>query len=564
MILNNNIILKIFDKYKFDYDKNILNNDMNEKFIEICKIPNINYKIIKKCIFSNKDLNLKLSYDHILNHFKNANNEDIINYIEIIKLYIKYINNEDIDILICTINIKLESTTDDKKIYSLLKHLLIYINNYSINNKKIIKKNIEFFLKIIKNTDDFKKISYYINKILYYIENNKNICYDTIINVIEPILFNKDIIKNHNIEDLLFLINKCKMYSKIENNDLKKILFRSDKNIFDYVFFLNNNVFVSKDEIVCFLENLNYEKKSFKEIDILNLKRGFIQGLTNNSKDYIIKYQPNKSVMELIINCYIKTLDKNNFLVPKQFFINNDNSYFYVIEKYRTDLYKYFNILESKNKILKFKDIILITKFLMNSIEILHNNNIIHADLKLENIILNLTDNNDNNDINELKIIDFDVSMFNKMPDTFNKVSEKYKKILTNKKPRGTRIYMLKNESMNFNNDIYSFGVILLIILLKNIKLILILKSNSVDDSKHSNNYKILIKKLNNLRDSIEEDKVKKKILTILDNFLKKNNIFQFFDDNQSKFKHYKSLILDCLKPKLNINEIKLKYENLL
>ena len=82
---------------------------------------------------------------------------------------------------------------------------------------------------------------------------------------------------------------------------------------------------------------------------------------------------------------------------------------------------------------------------------------------------------------------------------------------------------------MNFNNDIYSLGVI---ILLKNIKLILILKSNSVNDSSHSNNYKILIKKLNNLRESIEEDKVKKKILTILDNFLKKNNIFQFFDDN--------------------------------
>lgn len=91
MYLNNNIILKIFDKYKFDYDKNILNNDINEKFIEICKIPNINYKIIKKCIFSNKDLNLKLSYDHILNNFKTANNEDIINYIEIIKLYVKYI-----------------------------------------------------------------------------------------------------------------------------------------------------------------------------------------------------------------------------------------------------------------------------------------------------------------------------------------------------------------------------------------------------------------------------------------------------------------------------------------
>ena len=65
-------------------------------------------------------------------------------------------------------------------------------------------------------------------------------------------------------------------------------------------------------------------EQSFKNIDTLNLKRGFIFGLTNkkDQKDYLLKYQPNKSVMELIINSYLKEHKFSNFLIPLNFFIN--------------------------------------------------------------------------------------------------------------------------------------------------------------------------------------------------------------------------------------------------
>ena len=194
-------------------------------------------------------------------------------------------------------------------------------------------------------------------------------------------------------------------------------------------------------------------------------------------------------MLELVFNVYIKLLNNTeniiegsslylegikenninftNFLIPIMFIVNSDNSYFYIIEKYHTDLNKYFNILHENNKILSFDKILEITLFLIKSISILHKNNMIHCDLKLENIIVNI-DENDN--IKELKIIDFDVSVFNSIPKKIDNISEKYKKILNNKKQRGTRIYMLKNESMEFNNDIYSLGVVLLILLYKNIK----------------------------------------------------------------------------------------------
>ena len=176
----------------------------------------------------------------------------------------------------------------------------------------------------------------------------------------------------------------------------------------------NDNLLIEKDNVLIFLKNIGYNIKSFKDIDSLKLKRGFIQGLVNNNKEYLLKYQPNKSLMELILNTYLMSLNYSNFLIPQYFFINNDNSYFYIIEKYNTDLYKYYNLLESNNKILSFKSIINITTFIINSIEILHKNNIIHSDLKPENIVINI---NNEHEIIDLKIIDFDVGLFNIIPD---------------------------------------------------------------------------------------------------------------------------------------------------
>jgi serine/threonine protein kinase len=390
-----------------------------------------------------------------------------------------------------------------------------------------------------------KRIVFYINKITNYLDKNKDLNVNSIIEMVESILYNKDIIKKYNIEPLILLINKCKNYGNIINNDLERILKKIDPNINNYIYFLNNkdNLFNEKEKIIDFLINVNYQKKSFKEIDNLNLKRGFIQGIQRDDKNYLLKYQPNKSLMELVLNCYIKVLNETNFLIPLNFFINEDNSYFYIIEKYDTDLYKYFHLLETNNKIIKFNEIINITKFIMNSVDKLHKNNIIHSDLKPENIVLNL---NKDLEIDTLKIIDFDVGLFNSIPSILSSVPKKYEKVLNNKKPRGTRIYMLKNEKMEFKNDIFAIGVILIVILYKNIKNLLSYKKK--ENNKKSLKIQNFIKKMNILKDTIDKKESKIKLLDLMEIILKKESSLSFFDENNfDNFLLYKKIILDCI-----------------
>jgi serine/threonine protein kinase len=285
-----------------------------------------------------------------------------------------------------------------------------------------------------------------------------------------------------------------------ENKDNKK------NNINDL------NVEVVKNKTIDFISKLGFFKKDFEDIDSLSLKRGFIFGLTKDNTDYILKYQPNKSTVELLLNCYLKSLNiSKSFLIPESFFINNDNSYFYIIEKYDTDLYKYFNILDEKKIILSFKELLNIILFIVNSIVDLHKNNIIHADLKLENVILNVDENTKYKD---LKIIDFDVGVFNKIPNSLNNLPERYNKILNNKKPRGTRIYMLKDTEMSFKNDIFSLGVIAIVLLYKNTKLLLSYRK-SVDS-------KNIIKKLTDFRTNIEDNKSKLDMIMVIEKYLKK------------------------------------------
>jgi hypothetical protein len=162
--------------------------------------------------------------------------------------------------------------------------------------------------------------------------------------------------------------------------------------------------------------------------------------------------------------------------------------------------------------------------------------------------------------INDLRIIDFDVSLFNIIPKELENIPEKYKKILNNKKQRGTRIYMLKNECMDFKNDIYSLGVLLLIILYKNIKLLISQKKYiKTETLKYNNN---ILKELNKLRDNIEDNSKKIEMLELLENYIKKNknNLTNFLDINYNKFKYFKELIINCINTKLNINEIENKY----
>jgi serine/threonine protein kinase len=495
-------------------------------------------------------------YTTTFNSFTNSTKENIINNINNIKKFIININNSDINLLLNNINNKIELYQDNKNIYSSLKTLYIDCNKQLLKGPKINST-----IKLIKKTQDNNKILFYTKKIIKYLNEDdqmqyQNINYKEIINIMHQ--DHPKIPKEY----LLNTINKCKKYINIQESELENILYKTDKNIYDYIYFLKNedNPLDDKDKILAFLKDFKYEKKCFKEIDKLNLKRGFIQGIVATHSpiqtNYLLKYQPNKSVMEIILNCYIKLINNNNFLIPKSFFINSDNSYFYIIEKYTTDLYKYFNILQEKNKILSLKQIIDITIFIMNSIKVLHKNNIIHSDLKLENIVLNI---DDNNDIKDIKIIDFDVGLFNVIPQSLTPIPEKYEKAFNNKKIRGTRIYMLKETTMSFKNDIFSLGVISLILLYKNIKLAIGIKCKS-QNKKLVIKYQNLLKKMNTLRDGIEDNENKIKLLDLIILTSKKDTDFLGDGSLKKCINIYKEFIIDCINTKYDINELIDKY----
>lgn len=580
-----------------------MENNYNDILIEYSKNINKNIKNIKNCIKNHSDKITKKTYlviyDGILEDFKN-NDENTLYKISVLKNILDYLNLDKIIFLIEEINNKINYFKNDKIMFSQLKSLLIkckkkivHKNNFKKVNEKIVLTNDEKIQKTIEDIqtcDNYQKKMLLMAKLSIYIDRkkieveNKTEC-ETTISYTELIKKFHDINnKNEILEPLLKLINKCKRLGNITNNELESILLECDKNLYEHVYFLND-LYEDKDKTIEFLSKLGFEKKDFPEIDVLNLKRGFIKGLTRDNKDYILKYQPNKSVMELIINSYLRPLPTNNFfLIPLLFFINNDNSYFYIIEKFNSDLYKYFNLLDEKKKILTFKEILQIIKFIFNSIEALHDNNIVHCDYKLENIVLNI----DNNCvIKDLKIIDFDVGLFNSVPEKLKKTTNIYQKILNNKKPRGTRIYMLKNKEMTFQNDIFSLGVISIVLLYKNTKLLISFLKNIES--------KLIIKKLTEFRNKIEDNNMKIKLVNIIEKYLVKehtkfiknnktktknkalnkikelninNDIYEFFDEtyNIELFSVFKDFINDCLgiTKKYDIKSLIEKYQNTL
>ena len=575
--------IKILDKHDI---KNIDTTNETSIFLELCKIPRIQQKNLKYFIDSpnltktDKYNGYKIIYnllDKNINNYKNhtVNDSNILNILLNLKLFFKNINKEEVNNLKEIIHNKINDFVHNKTIYSSLKSFLIYLNKIKvINPNKIIIKILNDILHESNSNKDpsNKKLFHYISKLKYYINKRyTDIDYNHVINVFSKLLENK-ILTNDDSNIILDVITISKKMVQKYSNDIEKILYIIDNNIHDYVFFLNNNdnIIVSKEQCISFLSQFNYIQKECKDIDSLNLKRGFIFNVEKNNKQYIVKYQPNKSVMELIINSYVKNLNKSTyFLIPTKFFINSDNSYFYIIEKYDTDLYKYFHLLYLNNKILRLSDIIKITQFLVNAIYIMQKNNIIHCDLKLENIVLNY-DKNDFSII-DLKLIDFDVAIFNTIPNNILSISDKYDKIMKNKKPRGTRIYMIKDKNVDFKNDIFSLGVILLIILYKNLKLIISINKknkNVISNKKLNIKYQTVVKKLNTYRDKIEENNIKIKSLTYTCMYYEKNksdllNFFEHYNDDKLEF--LKNLIIDCIQLKIGeINDILTKYKSYL
>ena len=585
-------------------------------------LNSLQFIIPKKKELQKELLDNKKSFEYIFNSFENCNIENIYKNINNIKNLLKNIKINEKKILINEIQKKTEIFIENKKIVSTLKSLLIECyktkpceekiitlknisisenSNTNINNQSHDINSITKLLEIIHNENNASKINYYIKK--YYKNNLKNIinCKKLIVEL-ENKFYNSsnnnssnNPIINTNSFILLKLINIFHQKynnlvinnknennkNKVEENDyldpfgdskndiiyvdvsnLEKCLYNIDKNIYEYIFFINNKInesysFQDKISIINFIEKIGYISKKFEDIDALNLKRGFIQGIicNNTKKDYLLKYQPNKSVMELIINIYLKTINDNQyFLLPKYIFINRDNSYFYFIKKYNVDLNKYFNILEKNKKLFLLQDIIDIIYFLLNGTKLLHKNNIIHGDLKLENIVVKV---NNNNEIIDKKIIDFDVSLFNIVPENIKNISKKLDKILNNKTPRGTKTYMFKDELMSPNSDIYSIGVIALVLLYKSVKLMLFLYNKQ----KNNND----IKKLSIIRKTIDNDKEKIKMLNKIEKIVINKKYTQFHNNNIKLFMKLKLFIIECINidNKYTTDEILFNYHEI-
>ena len=578
----NNEILKLINlikKYNLLTEPKYTN--LEDLCLETCKIENINYNVINY-IFKNIKISSKNSsqyFDILLLNLKNSNEKTLENNLKNIKhlVSVKDRLNEIKDV----IDVLSNKFIDKKESVSLLKSYNIYINKYFINKDNNINKKINSMIISIINTDNKTRILFYVKKIKKYIKFNlyiidkKNII-DNLNNLINLKYLqqnqNQNQKQNTPLSILIFLklinfLKKNNHKSNDKNNNFETILARINKNIYDYVYFFknNNNLLIEKDSSLNFISHLGFIKKEYKEIENLNLKRGFIQGLLKDNKKYLLKFQPNKSFMELVINFYIKSLQlqktSNPFLLPEYFFINEDNSYFYIIEKYDSDLYKFFNKLDENIKNFDLPNILKIIFFIINSIKILHDNNIIHSDLKLENIVLNY----DNlYQITDIKIIDFDVSLFDKIPNYLKNLPEPFDKILNNKKPRGTRIYMIKNELMSFKNDIYSLGIIIIMLLYKTIKLDISnnkkkLKEDEIKNKKEIIKQNGIIKKLSLLKDNIEKKESKIKLIDNVINYFKKkeqSTELKSKSTNLIKINYLKDLIHNCINTNKNINEL--------
>lgn len=411
------------------------------------------------------------------------------------------------------------------------KDILIDLKNdiHHINNQKeLVNKLKSLMIKINKSNNIIirkKNLEKYINKYIHLLNNNSIQHLNVIQNNYEPYLnINYDEL-NSKIENIIIQNSKFELldfYSiinakKFKKNNLQKLITSSNPHnsyLPKTIFLEHFDNIESEKSIVTFLNkfNFNYIEKNNK-----TLKRGFIFQMINQSKTYFIKFQPNKSFIEIIMNKYLSKYNqfKNLILFPEYIFINKNNSYFYIIQKYNCDLLKFLKISPSLNIHSIFK----IIHFITHIVFLMHNIDIIYGDVKLENIVIN----HDNFNIIDMKLIDFDVSLFDAMPNEFKHFDDKILNLLKNKKPRGTKIYMSKNKYMEKSNDIYSIGVFIIILLYKNLFKLFNENDNIVSEDLKSK----IIKKLNYFKNNIDNDNNKKKLMKY---------IFRIFNDK--RFNH--------------------------
>ena len=424
--LDYEIIKKIFknDITKYNIDK----EHIIQSILKIKYLPNILLKEI--CVYD-VDFSIKYNDKNILDYYYeyllNSNPVSLSNSIDNFILVFNKTSNINHGFLLNILD-NIDVLKKKYETYNVIDKIVLLKENV-VKKCQELNNFFHYILNKFKLCTNYEKSLYYLKKLLLF----KKRYTDFFDNVKIKINYFEN--NNINVYDIYFIYNNILHNIKKNKSELNILLQSIDENIYNYVF-LSENVDTDICDDLCatnFVKKFGYKRKIFSEIESMKLKRGFIIGLEKDGVDYILKYQPNKSVSEIVINNYFRKKRLENVVVSSFFYLNTDNSYFCIIKKYDTDLYKYFNILEKNNKLMTLDTIIKIYYTIISSIKEMKNNNVIHTDLKLENTVLKI--GNDLN-IDELKIIDFDLSVFNDENNGFTIEHAPYKKILLSKKNR--------------------------------------------------------------------------------------------------------------------------------
>ena len=216
----------------------------------------------------------------------------------------------------------------------------------------------------------------------------------------------------------------------------------------DYTKYYNNFVEIGSGALTIVYkgrEKKTNELRAIKVIKLDKLKESiFAYGIEDPEKkieEYIDGYINECENMKICSNInsvkyYEYFYDRNNFVI--------------IMELCDSNLLKL--LLKRKNEGFNVKEIYEILKQLNNAFKIMKENNIIHRDLKLENILIKYENNNKNKFI--IKLADYGSSK------RLNSLSKNYCNSNV-----GTLIYMapeiLKGENYNYKCDLWSLGVII-------------------------------------------------------------------------------------------------------
>jgi len=559
--LDYEIIKKIFknDITKYNIDK----EHIIQSILKIKYLPNI---LLKEICAYDVDFSIKYNYKNIIDYYYeyllNSNPVSLSNSIDNFILVFNKTSNINHGFLLNILD-NIDVLKQKYETYNVIDKIVLLKENV-VKKCQEINNFFHYILNKFKLCTNYEKSLYYLKKLLLFKKRYTDF-FDSVkikINYFE----NNGI----NIYDIYFIYNNILHNIKKNKSELNILLQSIDENIYNNVF-LSENIETDICDGLCatnFVKKFGYKRKVFSEIESMKLKRGFIIGLEKDGIDYILKYQPNKSVSEIVINNYFRKKRLENVVVSSFFYLNTDNSYFCIIKKYDTDLYKYFNILEKNNKLMTLDTIIKIYYTIITSIKEMKNNNVIHTDLKLENTVLKI--GSDFN-IEELKIIDFDLSVFNDENNGFIIEHAPYKKILLSKKNRGTKTYMKNCDKISFHNDLYSLGIIGIVLLYKMIKIIIF--NYNVYSTVLEHNTKLIIKtkniykEMSKLRDNISENNNHIKLLNLCIEFFSKLKKLKFnkchFYSVVEKLYEFKKMVIDCFDEKYDVEKLYEKHKEI-